>query len=154
MTIRCLNERDTRVRALSGRFEKGPPNLVTQHSAQLGLDGFFERERIQSAIKIFQGCNLLFASDSAGFEALKGRGGRIVNAPLAAAFHLGTQMLHHRAKEVAKPPPFLGVELVEQLGGSRILQPYLAPQLTHVGPVLLLDARRVVFSVSPRAWGA
>ena len=79
--------------ALSGRFEKRRSSLVTQHGAQLGLNGFFERERIQSAIKIFQGCDLLFTDGSASFEALKRRGGRIVNAPLAAAFHISAQML-------------------------------------------------------------
>ena len=47
--------------------------------------------------------------------------------------------------------PFLGVELVEQLGGLRMLQPSVTHQLTHVGPVLLLDARVVVFAIGPRA---
>src|SRR4029077_1897765 len=45
----------------------------------------------------------------------------------------------------------LGVKLVEQLGGPRIFQPYVTHQLAHVGPVLLLDARVVVFAIGPRA---
>ena len=56
-------------------------------------------------IEIFQDFDLLFIDVLADFETLKGRGGRIVNAPLAAAFHFGTQMLHRRAKEVAETPP-------------------------------------------------
>jgi hypothetical protein len=42
-----------------------------QYGAQLAFDGVFEREKIQSAIEIFQGCDLLFISDSASFEPLK-----------------------------------------------------------------------------------
>src|SRR5207253_9968210 len=69
----------------------------------------------------------------------------------AAAFYLGGQLLHDRAKEVAKPAPFLAVEIVEQFGHVRAFEPSVADQLAHMSPVLLFDPRVVVLAIGAGA---
>ena len=83
--------------------------MVTQHGAQLDLDGFFERERIQSAIKIFQGCDWLFTSGCAGFEPRKGRGGRIVIGMLCYALYANMLYLSRAWLADGSLPPAIGL---------------------------------------------
>ena len=75
---------------------------MAQHSPELGFDGVLQRKGIQLGEQLYEPRPLCRIGFAALFEPLKGCGRLIVDAPFAAAFQLGVQVFHDRAKEVAK----------------------------------------------------
>ena len=74
-----------------------------------------------------------------------------MDALLAAAFHVGAQVLHCRAEEVAELAPLLGVKIVGPPGLHGLRQPVVADELPHMRPGFLLHPRVVVLAIRTRA---
>ena len=103
--------------------------MLAQNRAQFLLDFFLQAEWIEPGQELFQTCDLDWIGLRAGFQTRQGCGRLVVDAPFAAAFTLGAQVLHHWAKEIAKPTPLFAIEIV-QLRGHLLRLPAGRSRLT------------------------
>src|SRR5439155_19936805 len=85
-----------------GRLVQSGADLLAQNRAQLLLDFFLQAEWIEPGHELFQTCDLDWVGLRAGFQTRQRCGRLVVDAPFAAAFTFGTQVLHDRAEQIAK----------------------------------------------------
>ena len=90
------------------------------------VDLFLQDERIEPGQELFQTCDLDWIGLRAGLQKRKGCGRLVVDALFAAAFTLGAQMFHHRAKEIAKGTRLFEIEIVQLRGHRFAYQPAVA----------------------------
>src|SRR2546425_11920815 len=85
-------------RARSCGLTQWPTYLVTQNDAQLLFDLFLQGKGIEASQELFQLGNLGRIGFGRSFQAVKGSGRSVIDAPLTTALDLGAQVLHHWAE--------------------------------------------------------